>query len=103
MDLEVYSRRWGHTDRYTISRNRNGWFVGHIMINGNCDKRGKPFIFENLKHDSIKYPEALGDAMEQLWNQADSTQMSDEEIQSKLDSIGHWISETEKSAPIEDF
>jgi len=99
MHIEVYSRRWGHNDRYTVSRSQAGWNVSHIMIGGACDKRGTPYLFENLNHDSINYPDALGDYMEWLWEQAQAQSMSDEQIQSELDHLGIWIQETEKASP----
>ena len=97
MDLEVYSRRWGHTERYKIIRTANGWQVQHIGIGGDCDKTGAPYLFKNLDHDSINYPEELGGYMEWLWDQ--SASMSEESIQAELDLIGEWIQTTEKASP----
>ncbi|OQC16694.1 MAG: hypothetical protein BWX73_00604 [Lentisphaerae bacterium ADurb.Bin082] len=41
-----------------------------LSIDGDYDKRGHPCLFENLNHDSINYPQALGDYMEWLWEQS---------------------------------
>ena len=97
MKLEVYSRRFGHADRYKISKTDEGWHVRHISPGGDCDKTGAPHLFKSLEHDSINYPQDLGGYMEWLWYK--SADMSEEEIQNQLDQIGEWIEITEKASP----
>jgi len=97
MYIEIYSRRWGHNERYTVNRTQTGWDVSHVAIGGSCDKRGVPYLFDNLNHDSINYPESLGEYMEWLWDQ--SQNMTPALIQPVLDQIGIWIQETEKASP----
>jgi hypothetical protein len=95
----VFSRRWGHDDSYHITRTADGWTVGHLMINGPCDKGGRPFLFENLRHDSISFPDGLDGWMEWLWNQAASSGLSAEQVQQGINQLAEWVSATEKSAP----
>ena len=97
MKLEVDSRRQGHNDLYKIRRTANGWHVKHSRIEGDCDKTGKPYLFNNLAQDYINYPHDLGGYMEWLWDK--SADMSKEEIQEQLDQIGKWIRETEGASP----
>jgi hypothetical protein len=99
MELEVYSRRWGHSDTYQVSKTSKGWNVAHLAIGGACDKTGAPYLFDNLDHDSINYPQALGEYMEWLWEQATSGNMSEEQLKQNLDMIGKWIQATEQSSP----
>ncbi|NVN92528.1 MAG: hypothetical protein HXX11_18290 [Desulfuromonadales bacterium] len=99
MKLEVYSRRWGHNDAYTVKLTDTGWNVSHVAIGGACDKRGMPYLFENLDHDSINYPESLGDYLTWLWEKAAGNKMNEQQIQEALIQIGHWICETEKASP----
>jgi hypothetical protein len=99
MYMEVYSRRWGHNDRYTVERTQTGWNIFHVVIGGVCDKRGAPYLFMNLHHDSINHPEALGEYMEWLWDKAQQQTMSDDLVQLALDQIGVWIQKTEKASP----
>ena len=70
-----------------------------ISVGGDADPTGNPSLFDNLRHDSINYPAALGEYMEWLWNASRDGKMSDEDIQANLDRIGEWISETEKATP----
>jgi len=99
MKLELFSRRWGHADSYTVDRTEGGWNIRFLSKGGECDKKGAPHLFENLVHDSINYPAALGGYMEWLWNQAKEKNMSDEKIQENLNLLGKWISEIEKRSP----
>lgn len=98
LSFEVYTRRWGHTDTYRIERRIKGWFISHISINGLSNKQGEPTLSANLKHDSIQYPEeGIKYAFETLWELADETEMSVDELQTKLQEIADWISEIEKT------
>lgn len=98
LDFSVYSRRWGHYDTYRIKRTVDGWDVGYIAINGSCKKTGENVLFMNLKHDSIFFPEeGIKYALEVLWNEADETGMSIEELQNKLQQVADWISKMEKT------
>ena len=99
MLLEVCSRRWGHNDRYKIRKTDSGWYITHISINGPCDKTGNPYLFENLRQDSINYPRDLGGYMEYLWERASAENMSKDDIQKQLDLLGEWIQTTEKATP----
>ncbi len=99
MYLEVFSRRWGHNDRYRIEKTGKGWNVDHISIGGDCNKRGEPKLFENLEHDSINYPADLGGYLEYLWDVAEDQNLDEASIQRHLDSLGAWIQATEKAAP----
>ncbi len=95
----VYSRRWGHEDPYQIKRTVDGWFIKHISIDGPCDKTGKPFLFENLRHDYIQYPNGLGGYLEWLWGQAETKGLTHDEVQKGLNDLASWVSKTEKSSP----
>lgn len=97
--LEVYSPRWGHIDRYKISKTDNGWYVAHISINGECDKTGAPYLFENFRQDEINYSPNLGMYMKTLWDKSTSCNMSEDEIQEQLDLLGKWLQTDQKASP----
>ena len=97
--LVVYSRRWGHEDRYTIVRNEKGWVISNISIGGQCDKAGRPYLFENLDHDSINYPEELPGYFDWLWQQAEEEGLSHEQVQEALNQVGGWITLCERNSP----
>ncbi|QLY81230.1 hypothetical protein [Clostridium intestinale] len=98
MNFKVYTVRWGHEDNYTIRRTYEGWDVRHISMNGKTEKNGTGALENNLDHDSVCYPkEGIEYAFETLWQEADTTSMSFEELQSRIQDIADWISEVEKA------
>jgi hypothetical protein len=99
MRLTVFSRRWGHNDSYNVEITNTGWEISHVAIGGACDSFGKPYLFGNLNHDSINYPEDLGGYMDWLWRQAKSQNMDETQIQRHLDELGAWIQSTEQNTP----
>lgn len=98
MVFRVYTTRWGHHDNYTIKRTISGWFVEHLMANnGESEKNGEGALLEKLDHDSVAYPtEGVKYALEMLWNEADTTEMTVAELQKKLNEIALWIEQVEK-------
>lgn len=97
LTFKVFSRRWDHEDFYSIERRIDGWYVSHISINGLAKKDGTGSLLMNLKQDSIQFPEeGVKYAFETLWNMADETEMSVDELQNKLQEIADWISAVEK-------
>lgn len=96
--FEVYTRRWGHTDRYRMKRTIDGWKCSHIVIEGKCKKDGEGSLFENLHHDSVFFPEeAVKCAMQELWEAADEGEINLEELQRRLQQVADWISHVEKA------
>lgn len=99
MRLTVYSRRWGHTDDYTVEITVNGWHISNMAIGGHCTPNGEPALFANFSQDQINYPADVGCYLEYLWNQAKENAFSEEEIQKHLDALGEWIQTVEKASP----
>ncbi len=98
-NFSVYSRRWGHDDIYHVKRTSKGWEIGHIGWGGPCNKKGQPFLFENLDHDGINYPEELPGYMQWLWDQAKEEGLTHEQVQDALDQLARWVSLCEKNSP----
>lgn len=100
-ELEFSTRRWGHKDLYKIQRIENGWHIKSMSMtmSGKCDKSGHPFLYENLKHDSVNYPKDLPGYLEWLWEQAAERGMTAEEVQYSINELGEWISVCEKNSP----
>ncbi len=99
MDLEVYSRRWGHNDTYRVDITDAGWYISHFTIGGECDPGGKPYLFENFEQDVINYPADIGNYLAFLWERAKKDDLSDDEVQRHLNALGQWIQTTERSTP----
>lgn len=97
--FNVYSRRWGHHDPYRIIRTSTGWEVHHLGISGPCDKGGRPFLFDNFRQDSIQYPNKIDGWFEWLWDQAECKGLTKEQVQSSLDDLAEWVSQTEQTVP----
>jgi len=93
--LRVYSRRWGHDDIYKLWRTASGWMVHFIKIGGQCDPSGKPYLYENLAHDGVAYPQDLPQRMHRLWREA--PMMSHDEIQARLEVIANHLRAHEKA------
>ena len=99
MKFEVYSRRWNHFDSYEIQKTPAGWWVNFMEKSGSCDTSGQPFLFENLEHDGINYPERLGEYFEYLWKNANTGTWNEKKIQPKLNILSKWVMKTELSSP----
>lgn len=96
--FEVYTRRWGHKDRYRMRRTIDGWHCSHIAINGKCEKNGEGALFANLQHDCVFFPEdGVKHGMEELWEAADEGEIDLEELQGRLQQMADWISHVEKA------
>lgn len=98
--FKIYTRRWGHYDHYTIERIGTGWnFEGTATYNsGNCEKNGKPYLYETLDHESVVYPYNIGELLEWLWMKAQNG-LSKEEVQKAFDDLAEWISVCEQNVP----
>ena len=98
MLFTVYTRRWGHEDRYTIERTVDGWFCRYMSMQGECKKNGEGGLFMNLEHDSVFYPkDGVQYALEKLWEDADEGEIDFEELKKRVQQIADWISAVEKS------
>lgn len=109
--LKIFSERWdgatgknagrskANWDEYKIKRIKTGWYVKHIAINGECDKKGEPYLYKNFRQDFISYPHNLPDVMELLWEAAEKEMLTQEELQHELDKISNWINECEMNKP----
>ncbi|MGX6592753.1 hypothetical protein [Cetobacterium ceti] len=92
--FKVYSVRWNGYDNYKVKRTIYGWEINNVSTL----KDGTKSFFVNLDHDLIFYPEkGVKYALEILWNLADNGSIGNDEIQLKLQEIGDWISDVEKT------
>jgi len=96
--FSVYSRRWGHEDTYTITRNKDGWYVS-FHDEGQGNNKAAPILYNVLNHDSINYPEELPGYMEWLWLQAEEQGLSYDQVQYALNQLAEWINICEKNSP----
>lgn len=98
--LKVYSRRWDREDYYGLKRTESGWELSHFSYSSApCDRGGRPYLYENLNHDAINYPEALPEYLAWLWEQAATKGLTSAQVQQELDQLSAWISTCERSSP----
>lgn len=97
IEIRIYSRRWGHEDRYSIIRTTKGWDV-HFHQEKKGGKEGEALI-NTLRHDFINYPNSLGNFMWHLWNKAENNEMTVEELKYDLERIARWINLCEENTP----
>lgn len=97
--FSVHCRRWGHADTYTLKRTVDGWYVSFQSLEGPCDKGGRPFLFANLEHDLIEYPEGLSCRLEWLWNQAAEKGLTVDQVQVGVQQLAEWVTVVETSVP----
>jgi len=98
IEVKVYSQRWKHIDTYVIRRTLEGWEVDFLMVGGSGSKEGEA-ITKCLEHDSISFPENIKYDFSSLWNEADNSNMTLEELKMKLEKIFNWINVIEVSKP----
>ena len=98
-EFPVFSRRWGREDTYHLQRTNTGWYFRFMESQGPCDKSGRPLLFYNLNHDSIEYPETLGERLEWLWDKAHDEGLSHEQVQEALNQLSQWLRQVEEASP----
>lgn len=98
--FDVYSQRWGHKDRYQLTRTKNGWYVSAVSYNGE-DRvhEGMKELCRAMQHDSISYPRNVDSFMDSIWEQARDQGLTHEHVQEMLNKVADWISQTEQNAP----
>lgn len=95
--FKVYTNRWGHYDHYIVKRTSVGWSAINIAVGGSGDKKGNDSFIACFNQDFVAYPQDFKYVIERLWELADSTAMSVEELQSKLDDVAKMVSMVEKT------
>jgi len=98
IEVEVYSQRWEHIDKYEITRTIEGWDAKYFMVESSGGPEGEGII-ECLEHDYISYPNDIKYCFEELWNKADNTEMVEKELELELKKIINWINIVELSKP----
>lgn len=97
LEFKVYSRRWGHKDTYSVVRTTEGWNC--IFFTKYVGGKNGEAILNSMVHDGISYPISLEYDFKTLWDLADNSEMSLEELQCKISEIAEWVSEVEESKP----
>jgi hypothetical protein len=92
----VFSRRWGHTDTYSINRISTGWVIESTP----CNQSFEPGLFDILNHDSINFPEELPRYYNYLWERASEDGLSHAEVQEAVTQLANWVTLCEQNSPV---
>ncbi|MCB9475644.1 MAG: hypothetical protein H6685_02165 [Deltaproteobacteria bacterium] len=99
-DLEIFTRRWGHTEIYHLKLTTDGWdFRGVGSYDGKCDPEGKPCLYEEFNHESANVSASFGMYLRHLHEEAVAGGLSSEDIQDAFKQLSDWQIKTEKNAP----
>lgn len=97
--MNVFTRRWGHYDRYTFTRNEQGWFIEFLNYDIQANKDVNPALNKMLDHDSVCYPAQMNEFFEYLWDRAHEDGLTEAQVQKAISDLGEWISQCERCAP----
>lgn len=97
-DFNVFSKRWGHYDRYKVCRTLDGWDVDFLMTGGTGDKEGSAII-RCLEHDLISYPHNIKSYFRDVWEYADKNTVAVDKLAKKMNKLAEWISYSEIKKP----
>lgn len=111
INLELYSPRWGHTDKYTLIYNESTLTFALNNKNTICTlEYGKDPIWSELPesinsiliNEDISMPEVLPELFEFSWKKwKDGT--SKEKIQEEMKILEKWLNTITNSKPTTDF
>lgn len=96
--FDVLSHRFGRLETIGLRRTLVGWDVAH-GFSGHCDRQGRPTLFKNLDHDSIEYPNSLGERIEHVWHEAQGRRLNKLAVQRALSALSLWVRHTECRIP----
>lgn len=97
--LNVFTRKWGKSDRYTLIRNEEGWLVRHSSQTEQGGRDAEPILSYVLRYDQVSYPRNLSTIMEDIWYRAAEEGLPCEKVQAMLNEVADWITMTEQNYP----
>ncbi|MGN5648922.1 hypothetical protein [Bacillus sp. Brlt_9] len=98
-EFNVYSNRWGHIDRYELTRTENGWHVRHLSYDGEDNMHEMKTLYAAMSHDGIAFPHSVKHYFSSIWQLAEDEGLEYHQVQEMLNRVADWISQTEMNAP----
>lgn len=96
-DFSVFTRRWGHFEKYVLTLTEKGWHVAYSGMEGDSDAAAYPTLYANFRQDFVAYPEAIKGAI--AWIHREHPGFTDDEVQDGLARLAGWVSELERTTP----
>ncbi|MGY4556831.1 hypothetical protein COL22_02055 [Bacillus thuringiensis] len=98
-EFNVYSNRWGHRDRYELTRTENGWHVRHLTFDGTDSLDNMATLYAAMSHDGISFPSSVKYYFSSIWMIAQDEGLEYNQVQEMINRVADWISQTEMNAP----
>lgn len=98
-EFNVYSSRWGHHDKYSLTRTAKGWLIDHMSYKGEDSLYDNKILYGSMMQDSISFPRNVDSYMASIWTIAKDEGLSHDQVQDMLNRVADWISQTEMNAP----
>ena len=114
IDLNIYSPRWGHDDRYTVNLQKDSMIISQAARSAKCEwqenqdpKWSKEFNKNSLEaimnNDSIYPPSILPSMFEQVWKSWRNGELDENEAKIELEALATWLNTITKAKPNTSF
>ncbi|WP_151900426.1 hypothetical protein [Sulfurimonas hydrogeniphila] len=98
IEMNLFSPRWGHEDRYKITINENEVEINmsqriarYKYINGKFENTSKESLESIMRNDNIPIPENLDYFFFQLITSIIENEITEEDAQLELKELENWI------------
>ena len=114
IELDLYSPRWGHSDKYSITLEENTLTVEMSTRKATCqwipdeDPKWSKDLDQDalnkiLNNDSIYPPERLKSLLVRAWRSWVNRELDDTQIKSEFKELEHWINAVTEARPTSDY
>lgn len=110
LTAEIYSPRWGHTDRYTFELTREAMTISMLARKGKCTWRDNldpvwtgESLEDMLRNDMIYPPSIFPALVEHLWKSWRNGEIDSSHVDSELQEIIVWLNKITEVKPKTDF
>lgn len=104
MYFSFYSKKDNRLEKVELVLTNSGWYMQHDCYSGLISPEGLPHLQDCIHSNYSEYPPALGDAFSEIWQAATYQNLSQREVQARLDAFSEWVqhySKTKSSKPIQ--
>lgn len=91
MHITFFSKKNQKLERIEIQKTEDGWHIQHDSYQGHCNKFGSPHLYRAINDNYSEYPPAFGDALEELWQAIEDSQLLEDAVQDRLNQFSNWV------------
>jgi len=110
VELDIYSPRWGHNDRYTVILDDDFMEISShqkkTIVTYRQDEdpvwTGQP-LEKTMMNDHIYPPAITQDLFERAWEAWRNDELNNQQVENELKAISTWINEVTNSKPKTEF